>query len=243
MNLIISKHRLMTFYSIVGAFFIASPASAQLDERLQQAGWAEFVFEQKRENHFSVLDNAPAKNSIHITTDNAVSIAYMPFAAGQIDLQHTPYLSFAWARLGQAIDTDLTQKGGDDRIASLYIAFPYQPDKASFTERLTRPFVESRKGKDAPGRVLTYLWGGGARVGKWFENPYTGKAGWMKILQTPDAPPDIWFEHSLNIKADFLARFGYMPPPPSYIAVGADSDDTMSNFQVKIKNIEFSTQP
>ncbi len=222
---------------LAGALILlaSGPVSAQLDSVLTERGWQEFTFDDKAQNSFSAL---PAEGGytdiIEIISEKSVSIGYLPFREGQIDLTETPVLTFSWQRSGPAVDTDLTVKGGDDRLLAVYVAFPYQPERASFAERLTRPLVEAREGKQAPGRLLTYLWGGGAALGHWFENPYTGKAGYMQILQMPDAPADIWHGHQLDVAADFEARFGYPPPPPSYIAIAADSDDTQTRFTVRI---------
>ena len=213
-------------------------ARAELDKALIQAGWSEFTFEDKLANRFARPDGHP--DVIQIDTDNSVSIAYLPFTARPVNLKRTPYLTFSWRRLGPAEDTDLTQKGGDDRTLAVYVAFPYQPERASFKERLLRPFVEASEGADAPGRVLTYLWGGGQRRGRWFENPYTGSAGWMQILQVPSDPEQVWFSHQIDVRADFKDRFGYPPPNPSYIAIAADSDDTKSMFSAQVRTLGFS---
>jgi len=221
-----------------GLLMLPSSVQAELNQGLTAAGWSEFTFDEKRANRFIQLADTP--DVIQIDTDNSVSIAYLPFSGQPVNLNRTPYLSFSWRRLGPAVDTDLTRKGGDDRTLAVYVAFPYQPERASFKERLLRPFVEASEGASAPGRVLTYLWGGGARRGTWFENPYTGKAGWMQILQLPSDEAEVWFTHQLDIRADFIDRFGYPLPNPSYIAIAADSDDTKGMFSAQVKALGFT---
>lgn len=218
------------------ALFSAS-ARAGLDTALQDAGWSEFTFDEKRANQFTQPSGQP--DLIQIDTDNSVSLAYLRFDGRPVNLNQTPYLHFSWRRLGPAVDTDLTRKGGDDRTLAVYVAFPWQPERASLKDRLLRPFVEASEGPSAPGRVLTYMWGGGTDTGVWFENPYTGKAGWMKILQRPSAQARQWFTHKIDIRSDFEDRFGYPPPNPSYIAVGSDSDDTRTRFSAQIRNLTF----
>ncbi len=214
---------------------VSHSVRADIDSMLEAEGWSEFRFDDKPANQFTVVSGTPSV--IRIDTQQSVSIAYLPFPEGSIDLGQTPVLSFSWQKQGQTPDTDLTRKGGDDRIAAVYVAFPYQPENASIKDRLLRPFVEARQGKDAPGRVLTYLWGGGAKRGEWFENPYTGKAGWMQIRQLPSEPEQVWFSHEIDVAADFMNRFGYEAPSPSYIAITADSDDTDAMFSVFIKGL------
>ena len=209
-----------------------TPATA-----LEKAGWSEFTFEDKPANQF--LHPFGDTDIIQVDTDKSVSIAYLPFVKKTVNLKYTPSLTFSWRRLGPAVDTDLTIKGGDDRTLAIYVAFPYQPERASPKERLLRPFVEAREGSSTPGRVLTYLWGGGER-GHWFENPYIGEAGWMRVLQIPSDANRTWFDHHINVWADFIDRFGYPPPDPSYIAISADSDDTGIKFSAQVRSLKFS---
>ena len=121
-------------------------------------------------------------------------------------------------------------------------AFAYQPERASLKEKLGRPFLEAKQGKDAPARLLTYLWGGRPATDDWFENPYTGKAGYMKILSRPDEPEGVWLSHKVNVAADFEARFSYPPPRLLYIAVSADTDDTKSSLTAHLRALRFSAE-
>ena len=224
------------------------PALSELDPRLSQFGWQEFTFDDREENSFQLVTGNDALDSHHIqiTSDSSVSIAYYTISDQQgaaFSLENTPYLSFEWQRQGPAINTDLSRKGGDDRILSVYAAFAYQPEHASFSEKLTRKLVELKQGKDAPGRLLTYLWGGGPRTGSWFENPYTGDAGYMKILLRPTAPADIWHRHQVNLYQDFIDRFGHPPSELLYIAIASDTDDTNSRQTAFIRGLNFTSSP
>jgi len=222
------------------ALVVPSVSKAEIDSELTAQGWREFTFDDKAENRFRLRPDIGGRQAvIEVESRQSVSIAYLPFDKEEIDLKKTPYLAFSWQRLGRAINTDVSKKGGDDRIIAVYVAFPYQPDKASFSERLLRPLVEAKQGKDAPGRILTYLWAGGPMPGQWFENPYTGKAGYMRILQAPSAEAHQWFDHKPNIAADFKDSFGYWPPSPSYIAIASDSDDTSSHLSVLVTTPQF----
>jgi len=211
---------------------------AEIDSALRAQGWLEFTFDDKQENRF--IKSGP--DQIEVLSERSVSIAYLPFSEGELDLLETPYLSFAWQHEGQIVDTDISKKGGDDRILAIYLAFPYQSEHASFAEKLMRPFVVASQGRDAPGRLLTYAWAGAPAPGQWFENPYTGKAGYMKVLQSASDEtnqPESWRFYKLDIVADFKDRFGYRPPAPSYVAIGVDSDDTGSRFTARVRNLGF----
>jgi hypothetical protein len=222
----------------IGLIASNQQAYAQIDSQLETNGWKEFTFDDQRQNTFRQV----GEGIIEIETNKSVSIAYLPFDATKLDLGKTANLVFEWQHEGQIIDTDVSKKGGDDRILAIYLAFPYQPEHASLKEKLLRPLVVASQGRDAPGRLLTYLWAGAPKVGSWFENPYTGKAGYMKVIQgAKDGSNDanIWHSHKINIVKDFQARFGHMPPTPAYVAIGVDSDDTMMRAVTRVRGLEF----
>jgi len=222
-------------------------AYAGLDKALSDTGWQEIEFDDKQPNHFSLVlgDNAlsPSLSEQHIklVSNNSVSVAYYPFKSQPVHLDATPYLNFSWQYSGDKMDTDISKKGGDDRQLSVYIAFAYQPKQASFKERLSRPLIEGIHGKDTPGRVISYLWAGQPQANQWIENPYTGKAGFMKIISDLSAPQKQWIDHKVNVRQDFEQLFGFAPGKLLYIAISADTDDTRSQLTAEVKNIHFSS--
>ena len=92
-------------------------------------------------------------------------------------------------------------------MLSVYLAFAYQPEHAGFSERLSRPFVEVH-GRDAPGRLISYVWAARPDTDDWIENPYTGKAGYMKILSDVDSPRQQWISHKVNLLDDLSPYTG-----------------------------------
>lgn len=228
----------MAGLAYIGFIATSQLAHAQIDSQLEANGWKEFTFDDQRQNTFRQIK----EGVIEIETNKSVSIAYLPFDTAKLDLRETSNLVFEWQHEGQVIDTDVSKKGGDDRILAIYLAFPYQPEHASLKEKLLRPLVVASQGRDAPGRLLTYLWAGEPKVGRWFENPYTGKAGYMKVIQ--DAKDgsnnaNVWHAHKVNIVEDFKEKFGHTPPTPAYVAIGVDSDDTKMRAITRVRGLKF----
>lgn len=149
-------------------------------------------------------------------------------------------LSWRWRVDRTMGPTDLARKGADDRPVALYLSFPYDPASADLGERLARPFVELAKGRDAPGRVLAYTWGGERGRGAMLRSPYMGAAGAIMVLRRGDGPVGVWLEEQVRPDEDYRRAFGVPPSgPPMQIAVGADSDDTAAESLAFVADIRF----
>jgi len=227
---------LISFLLAVGALAGANPALADLDQQLRDSGWDEILFDDAPPNRFEAITEDNRTIGLTVSSDRSVSVAFLNVDA---DIGRNPVLSWQWWSKYSGVDTDTTRKGGDDRTLAVYIAFPWQQSEAGFAEKLQRPLVEALKGRNTPGRVLTYVWGGGAAEGVRFENPYTGKYGAMIILKSPAAEPGRWHTEEVDLVRDFEAAFGFKPVNPIYIAVGADSDDTGVVVAAAAKNFRF----
>lgn len=216
---------------------VIRPAAADLDDALTAAGWDEITFEDAATNQFSAILGAEGQvEGVEFTADDSVSIAFYNLGT---DLKTAPNLSWQWQVTSPIINTDITKKGGDDRSLVVYVAFPYQPEEASFGEKLKRTAIEALKGKDTPGRLLSYVWAGGAKKGSMVENPYTGEYGVYIFLRGPSASSGEWFEEKVDVRADFIKAFGYEPAAPIYVAIGGDNDDTGKPISASVRDIMF----
>ena len=231
--------KILTSILAAAALFGASPVMAELDAPLRSAGWEEIIFDDKAANKFQALDAASPtlQGGVRIISDKTVSVAYFNVKA---DLNKTPKLRWEWQTASPIIDTDLTKKGGDDRNLSLYVAFPYQPKQAGFADKIKRKTIELLRGKDTPGRVLTYVWGGGGDKGTMAAHPYTGKYGALIFLRTPADGAGIWYQEIVDLRADFIKAFGFEPAAPTFIALTADTDDTGKMVTSSVRNITFT---
>jgi hypothetical protein len=188
---------------------------------LAAAGWQEFAVKGKPGNKFIGHPDGP----IEIVSSSSVSRLYRPV---EVDLDATPALTWRWRVDEPVPPTDLTQKGEDDTAITLYVGFPWDSKRASFTDRLKRPLVEALAGEDAPGRVLAYVFGGEQPRGTVVESPHLGDAGAMRVLRPADSLIGEWFEERVDVAQDYREAFGEEPPDPTQIAISADTDDTGS---------------
>ncbi|MGI9435988.1 MAG: DUF3047 domain-containing protein, partial [Geminicoccaceae bacterium] len=169
----------------------------------------------------------------------SVSLLQLPVA---VDIEAQPTLHWRWCVTKPAPGTDLSEKGEDDRSLAIYVAFPFVAAEASAFEKLERKIIEKTAGKDAPGRVLMYVWGGKLERGAVVSSPYMGDSAMMKILRSSRTPTGQWFEEQIDIADDYRTAFGSEPPDPIYIAISADTDDTDSASKGIVMDLEFLTE-
>ena len=157
-----------------------------------------------------------------------------------IDLTRTPILSWEWRIENSVSPSDLTAKGQDDRAVALFVTFPYNPDTATFSEKMLRPVVELARGPDAPGRVISYAWGGFGKTGDEVESPYGGAANVTVVCRNQEAPVGAWLSERFDVAADYQRIFGTAPRTVAHVLLSADSDDTGAANRALVRNIRFN---
>jgi hypothetical protein len=218
------------------ALLIGLPAWAtDVDQALLADGWLEITFDGKTPNRFS----PDGTGGVIVMSDRSVSLIRRPL---DVDLKATPFLSWRWQVTMPAPPADLSVKGEDDRSLALYVAFPFVAEEATVFERMRRSIVEAVAGDEAPGRVLTYVWGGKAKRGETVRSPYFGESGMITVLRPASTTPGQWFEESVDVASDYRRIFGSAAPDPVSIAIGSDSDDTASKVEGIVADVGFVTQ-
>ena len=221
---------------ILLAAFAPRVAEATASAELQAQGWREIANPSKAENAY----RASPEGAIEVVSNNSVSTLYKPVDA---NLEERPMLTWRWRVEEPAPATDLSVKGEDDCSLAVYVGFPYDPDQASFLDRLKRPLVESWAGENAPGRVLRYVFCGRHQPGEVVESPHFGSAGLIRVLRPADSPTGQWFTEQVDLAADYRLAFGEEPPDPTQIAIQADTDDTKSASRALVADLAFAPRP
>ena len=210
-----------------------SSDTRNLDSRLTSLGWEEIIFDGKIPNTYASC----GQNCVEITTLDSVSLIGKEVG---VNLSRTPILKWEWQIENPVIPSDLTAKGQDDRAAALYVTFPYDPDTATFSEKMLRPIVELARGPDAPGRVISYVWGSFGKTGDVLESPYGGAVSVMVICRNQEAPVDAWVSERFDVVADYQRFFGSIPRIVAHVLLSSDSDDTGATNRARVRNIRFN---
>ena len=120
---------------------------------------------------------------------------------------------------------DASLKSGDDYPIRVYVMFRFDPDEASFGEKLTYGIARSFYGEYPPHSSLNYLWANRAPTDRIMDSPYTDRSK-MIILQWGNEKAGQWITEEVDILKDYREAFGKEPPAEASIAVMNDSDNT-----------------
>ena len=204
-----------------------------LSTALVSRGWQEFTFENKSPNKYSPC----GLGCIQVISQSSVSMLGRSIKK---KLTSNSVLSWEWEILKPVLFSDITSKGSDDRSLALYITFPFDPETASFREKILRPMVELIEGENAPGRMLSYIWTGYGKADELYRSPFYGDVNVMIIKRNSSDPLNKWLKESVNLVADYQRAFGSKPNTISEILIGADTDDLLGSSIGRLRNLNLS---
>jgi hypothetical protein len=216
-----------------GALVRRGDETTRLSAELSREGWKLLSVPGKAEARFA--QGGP--NSIRVSAENAVAFLYRPVSN---DMGPKRRLSWRW-RVEQATPrTDLSQAGEDDRPLAVHVVFPVDSNRLSILEQINLAFTRL-VAEPLAGKVLTYVWGGTQGRGARLPNPHLEAHGVIIVLRSGDTPTGRWIMEEIDFVADFRAAFGYNPPPPAYLAISSDSDDTAGQSLGVIADLVFGS--
>jgi len=116
-------------------------------------------------------------------------------------------------------------KSGDDYPLRVYIIFKYNPEKASFGQKVKYGLARKLYGEYPPHSTLNYIWANRKHSKRLLTNTYAKEAK-MIILQTGNEKAGTWQEQEVHILHDYREVFGIDPPATASVAIMNDSDNT-----------------
>ncbi len=224
--------------SIVIAYFNISNIKtvfAEVGRSVTESGWREIEFADKKPNRFVKC----GQDCIQIDSASSVSMIRRSL---KIDISEKKFLSWEWKLTVPPASSDLEKKGQDDRPLAIYITFPFDEKNASISERGIRPLVELRYGKEAPGRVLSYVWASTTPIGETVNSPFGGAQHKMIVKRNGVSELNIWLGESVDVVADYKDLFGVEPKGVLEMLISSDTDDTRSVSRGFVRRILFSSR-
>jgi hypothetical protein len=166
-------------------------------------------------------------NSLSIASDGSVSLAYARLAQAAWG---STSAKWSWEVAQSVPATNLAQKGGDDRNASLYFVFlPEAEARALGASANVRQLLGNQS-----ARVLMYVWGDNRGRGTLLPSPYLGDRGKTVLLRPAGTGKH---SESVDLAADYRRAFGAAPGALVGLAVSADSDDTGSVIRASLSGL------
>ena len=139
-----------------------------------------------------------------------------------VELAKTPLLRWSWRVDESLAPADERSRAGDDFAARVYVAFAFEPERASLLERAARGLAAAVYGESLPGNSLDYVWSSHEAVGADWPNPYTASAH-MLVAESGTAAG--WRDVEVDLLADYARVFSHGAPAPLFLALMTDTDD------------------
>lgn len=200
----------------VGAF-----SSNQPGEQLP-TDWQPLNFSKiEQHTHYSLVeeDNAVVVKAVSEQSASglirAISIAPADY----------PVIEWRWKINRILPQGNVTSRDGDDYPARIYISFAFDPERATYLERLKQQAARLIFGPDTPYRAISYIWGSNSQPGTMVANPFTDRV-MMIVVRGGDEMAQQWVSERRNIYEDYLQAFGEEPPMISGVAIMTDTDNT-----------------
>lgn len=175
------------------------------------------------EKHSEYFRREVEGGSILVATSNgsASGIRY----GKEFNVYAYPIVRWRWKVDNVFARGNVEKKSGDDYPLRVYVMFKYDPDEASFGERIKYGLAKTLYGEYPPKSSLNYIWANRSHEKRIYPSPYTDKAQ-LIILRAGEDKAGRWVDEQVNIIDDYQLAFGRNPPETASLAIMNDSDNT-----------------
>lgn len=192
-------------------------------------GWRELRFDSvEHPTSYRVVTDG-GERVLEAASHNGASLLY---AAVDLDPARVERVAWRWKVERPTAGARLDRRRHDDAAARVYVAFLWDPGLAGPWQRLVGPWqrlayrMATRKHRQPlPFAAICYVWADAEPPGTVLPNPSYERSVQV-VLRGPSDPVGAWVAEERDARADFVAWFGFEPPPVSHLAVMTDSDDT-----------------
>lgn len=169
------------------------------------------------------------ETGVDVFSDGTISIIWTSVSPKDAN---TTRASWEWTVTKSVPSTSLDVKGEDDRNLALYFAFLPEDIVKKYQGASIRKLLDVKE-----TRLLVYIWGGDEPRGSSFLSPHIKPASRSYILRS--AGTGI-YEENINLAKDFKEAFGEEITNLVGLAISADSDDSDTQIQARVQNLELS---
>ncbi|RJQ84810.1 MAG: DUF3047 domain-containing protein [Desulfobacteraceae bacterium] len=226
------RERLLFIITMAGLLLCSNPALAGewIIGHFSQADPARGLPPEWEQLHFPNIDRHTHYSLIRDDQQIVLQAESNRAASGlirrlRIDPSQFPILRWRWKIAHVLEKGDVRRKHGDDYAARIYVAFAFEPQKASWWQRMRHSGAGLLAGMELPGSALNYIWANRAPAGTIVSNPYAEETK-MIVVQSGNELQGRWVDVQRNIVEDYRSAFGRMPPEITGIGLMTDTDNT-----------------
>ena len=184
--------------------------------------WEPFKFPKiARQSSYSIVQEGSAS---YLKAESNASASAL-FYKNPFDISRYHKVRWRWKIENVYEKGNAAEKAGDDYPLRVYIIFKYNPDDATFTERITYGLAKTFYGEYPPQSSLNYIWSNKGQEKRIIPSPYTDQSK-MIVMESGEAMANTWVDEEVDILDDYTKAFGKPPPSTASIAIMNDSDNT-----------------
>jgi len=185
-------------------------------------GWEPLHFPKiKQYSEYKIGKDGDESFLVAISNASASGLVYKK----EFDVYQFPKVRWRWKIEHVYEKGDATRKDGDDYPIRVYVMFTYDPDKASFGQRIKYGAAKAFYGEYPPHSTLNYIWANKPHDKRILTSTYTDQAK-MLVMESGSSKAGQWVEEEIDILKDYREAFGEDPPEKARLAVMNDSDNT-----------------
>lgn len=237
------RARLLPGMALVAPLLLAvSHAGESAAQRLPgwtEDGWKPFEFGNiERHTRYTTVDGGSEGVWLRAESDCAASARIL--ALTDRDLHKTPLLAWRW-RVDEPLRIeDERSKRGDDFAARVYVMFRFQPERASWLERLRHRLGAASYDLEPPGSALSLVWSSREPEGAIWKSPYGDESAMVVVASGARKQTGRWYSERVDLVATYRAAFGAAPPPLLALGVMTDADNTCSRARAGFHDFSLS---
>ena len=175
----------------------------------------------KRHSTYRIMKE---NDSSFLRTESKASASGLIFKK-EFNVFDYPKVSWRWKVENVYQKGTAEEKSGDDYPIRIYIIFKYEPETASFGQRLKYRLAKTIYGEYPPHSSLSYVWANRKHQQRIIPNPYASEAR-MIVMEAGTEKAGQWVEEEVDIIEDYRNAFGTIPPGTASVAIMNDSDNT-----------------
>ena len=146
------------------------------------AGWEPLTFTKvPRATRYRVVRDGE-RWVLEARSEASASALYRPL---DLDLHAHPRLTWRWKVGNVLVGADARTRKGDDYAARVYVAFRYDPARATAWERAKYGTYRLLYGSYPPRAAINYVWDNRLPVGTALDNAYTDRARMIVVRSGP----------------------------------------------------------